>query len=43
MLKETKTEEQYAFFVTFLTLVAFQLKVRTPWLRFWVRCIVIEK
>ena len=37
MLKETKTEETIVFFVTFLSLVAFQLgRAWPPWLRQWV-------
>ena len=31
MLKETETEETIVFFVTFLSLVAFQLGGRAPW------------
>ena len=42
MLKETETEETIVFFVTFLSLVAFQLKrarapSAPPWLRLWAR------
>ena len=33
MLKETNTEETIGFFVTFLSLVAFQLGGQAPWLR----------
>ena len=36
MLKVTKTKETIVFFVTFLSLVAFQLRgTRAPWLRLW--------
>ena len=39
MLKETETEEKIGFFVTFLSLVTFQLREDrahcTPWLRLW--------
>ena len=33
MLKETETEDTIGFFVTFLSLVAFQLRRVAPWLR----------
>ena len=35
MLKETETEKTIGFFVTFLSLVLFQLVEAPPWLRLW--------
>ena len=37
MQKETETEETIIFFVTFLSLVAFQLGEWAPWAPAWLR------
>ena len=37
MPKETGTEEAIGFFVTFLSLVSFQLGARVPWAPLWLR------
>ena len=39
MLNETETEETIVFYVTFLSLVAFQLGGAPPWLRLCVNVV----